>query len=204
MVTKVTPDRVYHLVHYGGNRGQGDGAEVRRTIIEGTACLYAACQKVPTIKSIVNAGSSSEYGAKKDAMREDMLPEPNIEYGIAKLWATLYGEYLRREKGMPITTLRIFSAYGPYEAGARLFPGVTMSLMEGKSPKLSDPNSVRDFIYVDDIVRAFITATEKPHGVYNIGTGVQSSLREVVKLLCSELGSTIELTWGLTPEGNLK
>ena len=59
--------------------------------------------------------------------------------------------------------------------------GATMSLMEGKSPKLSDPNSVRYFIYVDDIVRAFITATEKPHGVYNIGTGVQSSLREVVK-----------------------
>ena len=65
-------------------------------------------------------------------------------------------------------------------------------IMEGKSPKLSDPNSVRDFIYVDDIAWAFGEAFTR----CNIGTGVQSSHWEVVKLLCSELGSTIELTWG--------
>jgi nucleoside-diphosphate-sugar epimerase len=195
-VAESRPEYVFHLAHYGGNRGQTESSQIRKVIIDGTANLYQACQKIGTVKAIINAGSSSEYGSRNEAMREDMVPEPNTEYGLAKVWATLYGEHLRRDKNMPISTLRLFSVYGPYEAPIRLFPAVILSLIDGKLPSLSNPKTARDYIHVDDVVDALIAATKKPFGVYNIGTGIQTTLEEAVNMVQKELSDTTSLVWG--------
>lgn len=200
VVREIDPEYVFHLVHYGGNRGQSDEAMVRRVIIEGTAHLYEACEKAGHVKAIVNAGSSSEYGIKKEAMKEGMVPEPNTPYGIAKVWATLYGEHLRREKGMPITTLRLFNIYGPFEAGWRFFPAVILALLRKEIPTLANPETVRDFTYVDDVIEAFLLAIRGPFGVYNVGTSVQTSLKEAAELIRTEIRSETSLVWGGYPD----
>ena len=196
VVTRVVPEEVYHLAHYGGNRGQNDGLQIRRVIIEGTAALYEACMQLSILPAIVHMGSSSEYGTKKEAMREDMAPEPNIEYGIAKLWATLYGDYLRREKSASVTTLRLFSAYGPYESVPRLFPTVILSFLNDTVPPLSNPETVRDFVYVGDVVNALLLAAHKPCGIYNIGSGIETTLRHAVEGIEKEVGVSLPLVWG--------
>lgn len=196
VIERVAPEEVYHLAHYGGNRGQNDAPQVRRVIIEGTAALYEACARMNSMPVIVHTGSSSEYGAKKEAMREDMAPEPITEYGVAKLWATLYGEYLRREKGMSITTLRLFSVYGPYESEARLFPAVTIAFLKGTAPSLSNPETVRDFVYVEDVVEALLLAARRPYGIYNIGTGIETTLHRTVEGIEKEVGVSLPLVWG--------
>lgn len=196
-VAVADPARVFHLAQYGGNRGEADPAEVRRVVIDGTSALYEACAKLGALEAIVHAGSSSEYGTKTEPMQETTLPEPNSFYGLAKLWATLYGEHLRREQHLPITTLRLFSVYGPYEAKARLVPAVILALMDGKTPTLANPKTGRDFVHVDDVVRAFMMAVGKPKGIYNIGTGVQTTLKDAVDAIQQALGSTTELTWGV-------
>lgn len=198
-VSESKPELVFHLAHYGGNRGQEDSEMIRRVIIDGTAHLYEACMSTGTIKAIVHAGTSSEYGAKTKAMREDMVLEPDTQYGIAKAWATLFGEHLRREKGFPITTLRFFSVYGPYEAPTRFFPAVILSLLAGKPPSLSNKTTARDFVYVDDVVDALLTAPEKDAGIYNIGTGVSTTLERALTIIKEEIGSTIDITWGSMP-----
>ncbi|KKW19682.1 MAG: dTDP-glucose 4,6-dehydratase [Parcubacteria group bacterium GW2011_GWA2_51_10] len=196
VVLESKPELVFHLAHYGGNRGQNDGEAIRRVIIDGTAHLYEACMRAGTLKAIVHAGTSSEYGAKKDAMREDMVLEPDTEYGVAKAWATLFGEHLRREKGVPITTLRFFSVYGPYEAPTRFFPAVILSLLAGMPPSLSNPSTVRDFVHVDDVINAFLLVPEKEAGIYNIGTGLSISLESALSIIQRELGSDMNVTWG--------
>lgn len=196
VVARVVPEEVYHLAHYGGNRGQNDGLQIRRVIIEGTAALYEACMQLSVMPAIVHMGSSSEYGTKKEAMCEDMVPEPNIEYGIAKLWATLYGDYLRREKSMPITTLRLFSAYGPFESMPRLFPTVILYFLNGTVPPLSNPETVRDFVYVGDVVHALLLAAHKPYGIYNVGSGIETALRRAVEEIEKKVGVSLPLVWG--------
>lgn len=196
LVATVAPDEVYHLAQYGGNRGEIDGKRIREVCIEGTARLYDACAKLSHVPTIVHTGSSSEYGSKTEAMHEDMVPEPNIEYGIAKLWATLYGEHLRREKGMSITTLRLFSLYGPFEAPTRLFPASILSFMRGTAPTLAAADTVRDFIYVADAVEALLLAHKKPAGIYNIGTGIETTLRAAVEEIESSVGVAYPLVWG--------
>lgn len=193
----VRPDVVYHLAHYGGNRGQDDQAMVRKVIIDSTAELYDACMHMATCPPIVHAGSSSEYGSKKEPMQESMLPEPNSAYGCAKLWATLYGNHLYREKHMPITTLRLFSVYGPYEAASRLIPAVSRALLAGQSPTLADPATARDFVYVGDVVDALMHAAgSEAKGIYNIGTGINTSLKTVTENIQAVTGSRAVLVWG--------
>ncbi len=197
VVTEVQPEKVFHLAHYGGNRGENDARQIRATIIEGTAALYAACKEVGSATAIVHAGSSSEYGTKSVPMQESMVLEPTTEYGVAKAWATMYGEHMRREHAVPVTTLRIFSAYGPYEAGIRLFPAVTLRLLAGETPSLASPTTARDFVYVDDVVAAFVRASEaNAPGVYNIGAGKSQTLQTAVEAIKAEIGADTELTWG--------
>ena len=195
IVSGVKPELVFHLAHYGGMAGQSDSQKIREVIIDGTSNLYKACQEVGSVRAIVNAGSSSEYGMQREPMKETTLPQPNTEYGLAKLWATLYGEYLRINKNMPITTLRLFGVYGPYEASFRLFPQVILNFMRGTSPTLSNPATVRDFVYVDDVVDALMLAPDKPKGVFNIGTGVQTSIGDVVEMMSKEIGFKGKLVW---------
>lgn len=195
LIARVAPTHVFHLAQYGGNAGETDVQTIRDTIITGTANLYSACASVSGLQAIIHGGSSSEYGTKTEPMREDMLAEPNTEYALAKLWATLYGEHMRREKDMPISTLRLFSVYGPYEARKRLFPAVILSLLRSVRPTLAKPETARDFVYVEDVVEAFLLAREKPFGIYNIGTGVSTTIKEVVDTITTVIPSSTPLLW---------
>lgn len=197
-VHMVQPEYVFHLAHYGGNRGQNESATIRRVIVDGTAALYEACGDVPGLTAIVATGSSSEYGAKNEPMREDMRLEPNTEYGLAKAWATLYGQHMAREQGLPVTTLRFFSIYGPYEAQTRLIPAVILALLKGEQPQLSNGDAVRDFVFVTDAVDALLAAVLKSHPgeIFNIGTGVQTTLKDTVEYIAEIIGVPTPLSWG--------
>jgi nucleoside-diphosphate-sugar epimerase len=164
---------------------------VRKVVIEGTAAVFDACAKVDSIKSVVNAGSSSEYGIKSTAMHEEMRLEPNTIYGCAKTWATLYGQYLTHEKKVPITTLRLFSVFGPWEVPPRFMPSVILSCLRGIPPKLSNLQTVRDFVFVDDVVSALLTAADNPcpGEVINIGFGRQMTLKEAADIIIEHTGA---------------
>ncbi|MBT4209325.1 MAG: SDR family NAD(P)-dependent oxidoreductase [Candidatus Komeilibacteria bacterium] len=189
-VKEIKPEFVFHLAHYGGNRGQSDSELIHKVIVEGTANLLAVCAQIDSIKSIVNVGSSSEYGAKTEPMRENMSVEPNTEYGQAKVEATKLSK-------KTAVTVRPFSVYGPWESKVRLIPAVIMACLENRAPQLANPKTVRDFIYIDDVVDALITASENfmPGEVFNLGSGQQTSLKEIVDLIVKLTDADIKLEW---------
>lgn len=183
LVQDFKPDFVFHLAHYGGNAGQADEVQIKKVIIDGTLALYQACLQYGQCQAIIHSASSSEYGSKSEPMREDMLLEPNIAYGVAKAWATLYGQYLANTKKLPVISLRLFHVYGPYEPQKRFLPNLILALMADKAPQLSSLDTTRDFVYVKDVVRAMILAREKkPIGsIINIGSGKQYSIGSVAE-----------------------
>jgi len=201
IVLEIQPNYVFHLAHYGGNKGETSHDLIRQTIIEGTVALYEACSKLSSLKAIINTGSSSEYGSQTEAMNEKMLVAPNTEYGLAKVWTTLYGQYLAQTKGFPVVTVRLFSVFGPYEAPNRLISRSIIRCLTGKDLELADPKTVRDFIYIEDVLDAFQTLIENPQigKVFNIGTGVQTSLEEVARLIIKLTDAGVSVKWGSFP-----
>lgn len=198
-VAEAKPEWVFHLAVSGAYSWQNDLRQIVETNFTGTINLLEAC--LPHgFAAFVNTGSSSEYGFKRHAPSEEEWLEPNSHYAVAKAAATMYCRFTAQKHGAHIPTLRLYSVYGPYEEPARLIPTLVLHGLEGRLPPLADPGVARDYVHVDDVVAAYLLAAagggQEPGAVYNIGTGVQTPLREVVEVARQTLGVADEPKWG--------
>ena len=198
-VEGIRPQTIFHLAAYGAYPFQTEVNPILATNLLGTSNLVQACARVG-FEAFVNTGSSSEYGFKSHPPAETDLPEPNSYYAVAKASATLYCSYTSRNIERPITTLRLYSAYGPYEEPSRLMPTLIKKGLQGELPPLVAPDTARDFIYIDDVCEAYIRAarsTSLEFGeVLNVGMGVQRTIREIVEVAREVLNIEAKPEWG--------
>ncbi len=102
----------------------------------------------------------------------------------------------------PITTFRLFSVFGAFEEPSRLIPTVIRHSLQGKALKLVSPDVARDFVYVEDVVDAYLRFDKlaKLSGeIINVGTGVQSTIRQVVEAILEHTTAKVECRWGAMP-----
>ncbi|MFH1114531.1 MAG: NAD-dependent epimerase/dehydratase family protein [Pseudomonadota bacterium] len=198
VVEAVRPEWVFHLAAHGAYPTQTDALRILHTNTVGTANLVTACLRTG-FEALVHAGSSSEYGLKDHPPRETERPEPNSYYAVAKASATMFCTYTAQSTGTSISTLRLYSVYGPYEEPTRLMPTLIREGFENRLPPVVNPETARDFVYVDDVVHAFVLAAtvrgQEPGAVYNVGTGVQTTIRTVVDTARRVLNITDEPQW---------
>lgn len=200
VVTSIRPSYIFHLATYGGFSEQRDAATIFAVNLMGTVHLLRACENVG-FDCFVNTGSSSEYGIKASPMGESDILEPIGDYGVAKSAATLFCCSEALQKELPVVTLRLFSPYGPWDDPKRFISYVIKSLLRGEPPLLSTPDSVRDYIHINDVVDLYLKVSKAPGfsgGVLNVGSGEQHSLGEVVSILGEMIGSVMEPVWGAT------
>jgi nucleoside-diphosphate-sugar epimerase len=194
---RARPEAVFHLGTRGAYSWQADAAEILETNVLGTANVLAACAG-REIAALVNTGSSSEYGFKDHAAVESERLEPTSVYGVAKAAATLLCTAVARERALPVTTLRLYSVYGPWEEPGRFVPALAEAALRGTLPTLASPSVARDFVWVGDVVDAYLLAASAPGAgeIYNVGSGRQTTLAEAVDAARRVLGVTGEPTWG--------
>lgn len=192
------PEWIFHLAAHGAYPRQTDLNEMLRTNVLGTSTLLTEALR-HGFEAFVNTGSSSEYGLKDHAPNESEWLEPNSDYAVTKASATLLCCHVARQTGAPVATLRLYSAFGPWEEPSRLMPTLVTRGLEGRLPRLASRLIARDFVYIDDVVSAFVAAAKHPlagqSAVYNIGTGVQTTLEEVVNVAREELLLNIAPQW---------
>jgi UDP-glucose 4-epimerase len=203
VVARIRPEWVFHLAAHGAYPAQTDVAAIVQTNVLGTVNLVEACLRTG-FAAFVHTGSSSEYGFKNHPPAETEWLDPNSHYAVTKASATLYCRYTARSRDVAITTLRLYSAYGPYEEPTRLLPTLVVRGLRGDLPPLVNPDVARDYVDVADVVDACLLAAQRPAAergaVYNLGTGVQTSLREVVEIARRVLGLATEPVWGSMPD----
>ena len=203
IVGNIRPDWVFHLAAHGAYSWQTDLRQMVQTNIIGTINLVEACLETG-FDAFVNTGSSSEYGFKDHAPSETEWLEPNSYYAVTKASATLFCRYTAQRRSVHLPTLRLYSVYGPYEEPKRLMPTLILHGLKGKLPPLVHPDVARDFVYVDDVSEAYLLATaqtdREPGAVYNVGTGVQTSLRDVVDVAQQVMDITVEPEWDSMPD----
>jgi dolichol-phosphate mannosyltransferase len=202
-VRKVRPDWVFHLAAHGAYSWQTDVPEMTRVNVAGTIALAEACAR-EGCEALVHAGTSSEYGYRDHAPSEDEAPQPNSAYAVTKAAATMYCTHAARGGRVPAVTLRVYSAYGPWEAPGRLVPSLVALARRGRLPPLVGPAIARDFVHVDDVVEAFVRAAETVGGgamspILNVGSGTQTRLDELVALVRRLFAVAAEPQWGTAP-----
>lgn len=199
LLVRVRPDWIFHLAAFGAYSWQSERRRIYETNQLATVGLLEAAAAIE-LDAFITAGSSSEYGVKNHAPPEDETLEPNSDYAVSKAAATFATCLVARTLGMNAIVLRLYSAYGPWEDPNRLVPVLIAAALQGRLPVLADPTSARDFVYVDDVCQAFIAAAERAAEhrgqIYNVGSGIQTSLSEIVDTARSVFGIDAKPSWG--------
>ncbi|MBD3387532.1 MAG: NAD-dependent epimerase/dehydratase family protein [Candidatus Altiarchaeales archaeon] len=199
-LSEIRPDYILHLAAYGAYPDVQTSMErIVETNYLGTVNLVRASAGIK-YKMLINTGSSSEYGLKEGPMEEEDIPSPVNYYGAAKAAATIMCQTYSRLEDKPIVTLRPFSVYGPWEEPIRLIPQVISHCLRGEDMSLTEGSQVRDFIYVDDVVAAYMKAMERPDlagEIINVGSGIQHSIRETAETIHGLMDSRIKLNFGV-------
>jgi nucleoside-diphosphate-sugar epimerase len=189
-------DAIFHLAAVGVT---GEVSDVRQLVIgnvDGTLAVLLAAQRLKS--RLVYCGSCFEYGSGEH-WSEDALPAPTTEYGAAKAAGWLLTNAFARRTGLEVVSLRPFTMYGPMEPPGRLVPLVVRHALAGRPIDLTPGDQLRDFVFVDDAVDAFIAAATTDAavgGTFNVCTGTPVTVREVVRRVLQCTGSRSEARFG--------
>jgi len=203
VVEAARPDHVFHLAAatmHGGRTARA--AEVMATTLLGTINVIEACDALP-YRCLITTGDAFEYGPSKRALRESDAGRPTTADGIAKLAATLYARNVARHRQRPITIVRPCSVYGPRDDPRRLVSRLVAGALDGQPVRLSQPRVARDFLYVDDLVDLYLAlgrrAARAGGEIFNAGSGRQTTLAALVRLIGVVAGTPSEARWGTYP-----
>lgn len=200
-------DVVFHLAARPGVRpsfGPGLGAYLRDNIQATQRLLEAAAEC--DLKAFVYASSSSVYGDQDVyPAREDAPLRPVSPYGATKVITEQLAGAFWRSAGVPVVGLRYFTVYGPRQRPDMAFARFLASALAGRQLSVvGDGRQVREFTYVEDVVRATVAAAEfgERGSVYNVGGGVPVALLDVIALLQDLLEGPLEVEHGDAGRGD--
>jgi UDP-glucose 4-epimerase len=168
--------------------------------VGGTATLMEAARDAGTPR-VVLASSGAVYGDQDQAlMTEDLPPHPASPYAVSKLSAEWYVRTIGALSGIETVCLRIFNAYGPGQHIPASHPPVIpnfirQSRQNGTLVFHGDANQTRDYVYIDDVVNALVAAAtvQSVNGqVINIGSGTETSIRDLAKVVINITGGDPE------------
>jgi nucleoside-diphosphate-sugar epimerase/glycosyltransferase involved in cell wall biosynthesis len=197
------PRTVFNLAAYGAYERQNDGPRIHQVNYLGTFHLLQALF-AQGCEAFVQAGSSSEYGLNCQGPREQDELKPNSDYAVSKGATALLLKYFGQVKSFPCANLRLYSVYGPWEERDRLIPRLVSNGLNGTYPPLADRRISRDFVYLDDCLRAFVRAAltvckKEPGLSLNIATGVKTSLEDAALAARQVLAISEEPSFGSMP-----
>jgi UDP-glucose 4-epimerase len=196
VIAGARPDIVFHLAaQMDVRRSIEDPAFDAGINVVGTINVLEA-SRLAGVGRVVNTSTGGAIYGEVDVMPtpESVPPRPMSAYGQSKFCAEAYCGWYERLYGLSSVILRYGNVYGPRqdphgEAGViAIFCG---KLIAGERPKIfGDGRQTRDYAYVGDIVAANLAAAAHPeaYGAYNIATGVESSVLEVVAALREAAG----------------
>lgn len=202
LLAEVRPEWIFHLAAHGAYSWQTDVRKIVSANVVGSANLLESALAVG-FESFVSAGSSSEYGFKPTAQDESDPVEPNSAYAVSKAATTMLFRHASLAHDLPITTLRLYSVFGPWEDPKRLIPALVCNGVAGRLPPLVNPEIARDFVYVDDAVEAFVLTARTevaPGEIFNVGTGVETTIAGAVETAREVFAISAEPDWGSMPD----
>ena len=160
---------------------------------------YIGCKNLSTIllktkiKKFIQVGSSIEYGKIRSPQLENKNNKQRTfsAYGEAKLKSTKFLLNLSKKFNFPVTVIRLYLVYGPYQDINRVIPITILNSLKNKKFNCSLGTQLRDFTYIEDVIIGIIKIlkSNKSSGeIFNIGTGKPVQIKQVIKKICKIIG----------------
>ena len=158
-------------------------------------------------KVVLASTGGAIYGEPEYTPQDEEHPlRPVSPYGVAKLASEKYLYYYQTQYDVDTVALRYANIYGPRQnphGEAGVVAIFTREMLGGGQPVINGPGEqTRDYVYVGDVVRANLAAlTHNGSGVFNVGTGRETSVNELFRMLRAETGANVDKTHGPAKPG---
>lgn len=212
MLYKALPQRAYAAIFHIAGQSSGevsfdDPVYDLQTNTQSTLLLLQFAKRIDC-RRVVYASTMSVYGDQPDfPVAEDAPTMPKSFYGVGKLASE---HYLRiyRHYGIESAALRLFNVYGPGQNMENLRQGmVSIYLAQALKNRYihvkGSADRFRDFIYIDDVVDAFLRFEKQTlgdHHIFNVGTGARTTVQELVERIRASLPFAVDVRYeGNTP-----
>ena len=204
-------DYVFHLAADPSVVGSiANPAKTNEVNVTGTlnVLLVAKDRKV---KKVIYASSSAIYGDAPIPNVEAMILKPTSPYALTKLTGEYYCQLFSQIYGLPAVSLRYFNVYGPRQDAnsdyAAVIPKFIHRILANQAPVIyGDGQQTRDFIFVEDVARATISAAEADvqEGAINIACGQNTSINQLADKLIIALGKNLKPLYTDPQPGDIK
>lgn len=198
LIREVAPDAVFHLASAvtGSRLVKVVPETAMANLFAATNLMSAIALEMPSSRLLL-AGSIEEPGRGQGDV-------PTSPYSAAKWSATAYARMFFRLWGLRVSVLRIAMVYGPGQRDvSKLIPYVILELLHGRQPKLTSGDRLIDWVFVDDVVDAFVSSALSHSAigeVFDIGSGVQTSIRDTVELVATLVEGGPQPLFGAIPD----
>ena len=184
--------------------------------VTGQLVVMEACRRLPRLRHLVYASSSSVYGAntKLPFSVEDRVDHPVSLYAATKRAAELMAETYARLYELPMTGLRFFTVYGPWGRPDMAYYLFTKAILEGQPIRVFNKGEMRrDFTYIDDVVSGVLAALDHPpeatgeappHRLYNLGNNRSEDLMRFIAVLEQVCGRKAQKEFAAMQPGDVK
>jgi len=191
----VNPDVIVHLAALTPVRDSFERPfEYQQANLLGTMNIAHAMLELPDpqTRKLVAASTAEVYGLqKKEPLKESLALKPSSPYAVSKAAADLYLQMMFHTYHLKGTILRPTNTYGRKFDTSFMVEYLITQMLKGEKIYIGAPDSVRDYMYVDDHVNAYLLAMKsaKANGqIYNVGTGIATSNRELAKMIAEKIG----------------
>lgn len=202
------PNLVMHLAaQMNVRRSVEDPTFDAEVNVLGTINVLQQAVKHGARKVVFASSGGAIYGEQElYPVPESHVTKPVSPYGISKLCGEHYLSYFQRTSGIQVVSLRYANVYGPRqdpEGEAGVISIFLQKMLNNEQPIINgNGRQTRDFIFVDDVAEANLAAMgQDSSGVYNVGTGVETSINELFRILAGLTGSTCKEVHGPAKPG---
>lgn len=158
------------------------------TNVVGTVSVLQAAVDCGARRVIFASSGGAIYGETDRLPASEAVPcAPTSHYGTAKYCGEIYGDLYSRMYGLDFVSMRYANVYGPRQdphGEAGVIAIFALKMLSGEAPTINgDGLQTRDYVHVSDVVSANMAAIDGPPGAYNIGTGIETDVNEIYRLV---------------------
>ncbi len=207
------PEVVMHLAAQSGVRASLEAPLHDASVnVMGLLNVIECCVRTGVRKLVYAASGGTIYGDPKRLPAKESSAQgshPLSPYGISKKVAVDYLGFYQRHRGLDFTALALGNVYGPRQdpyGEAGVVAIFASKMLSGEAPTIfGDGNQTRDYVFIDDSVHAFVRSIERGSGrLVNVGTGLETSVNHVFKMLADIIEFAGEPMHGPLPDGELR